>query len=52
MHDSAGVDQLVYYQKGVGTNACHVQRILGGGTGEGVNDNIGDVPLQTIGSRP
>jgi len=47
MQDSKGIDQLVYYQKGVGTNACHVQRILGGGTGDGVNDNIGVVHLCT-----
>ena len=41
MYDAKGIDQLVYYQKGVGTAACKVQQVLGASTGEGVNDNIG-----------
>jgi hypothetical protein len=41
MMDSKGVNQLVYYQKGVGTAACKIQKVLGASTGEGVNDNIG-----------
>jgi uncharacterized protein (DUF2235 family) len=35
------IPQMVYYQKGVGTNPCTVQRLVGGGFGEGINDNIG-----------
>ena len=33
-HDAKGTEQLVYYQKGVGTNPCKVQQLIGAGTGE------------------
>jgi hypothetical protein len=45
MMDSKGVNQFVYYQKGVGTAACKIQKVLGASTGEGVNDNIGSSAL-------
>jgi uncharacterized protein (DUF2235 family) len=35
------VDQMLYYQKGVGTNPCLMERLMGGMVGEGINDNIG-----------
>ena len=48
-HDDNGIEQIVYYDKGVGT-ANLVDKITGGMLGRGLDDNIKDgYRFQTVG---
>ncbi|POY36334.1 hypothetical protein C3K47_11340 [Solitalea longa] len=49
-HDDSGIAQLKYYISGVGTSGWLVNKIMGGATGEGIDNNIKEAYKFLIGN--